>query len=165
MTEKMVKMEREIGEHRDEIVDKMVQFLLTDMMLFWGQEKDLIASQEKVWRPLLEWAQQALDAKLVTTNDLDVPKENLQSGYRLKLFLQDLSDKELVAFYVAALDMRSVLLAAALVKGRLSADEAFEAAFLEELWQAKNWGADDEAENRRAELKQELIEIEEFLKS
>lgn len=71
----------------------------------------------------------------------------------------------MAAFYLAALDMRSVLLAAALVKGHLNAEEVYEAAFLEELWQAENWGIDEEAEEKRRELKAELEEIEDFLKT
>lgn len=83
----------------------------------------------------------------------------------MKLFLESLSDKELVAFFKAALNMRSVLLAAALVKGRINAGEAFEAAYVEELWQSENWGVVEEAERKRGELRQELIDIEKFLKS
>ena len=78
--------------------------------------------------------------------------------------IADGSDKELAAFYLAALNMRSVLLAAALVKGRLNARQAFEASCLEELWQAEKWGVEEEAEKRRQSLKQELVEIEDFLK-
>ena len=58
-----------------------------------------------------------------------------------------------------------VLLAAALVKGKINAEEAFRAAFLDELWQAETWGADEEAENRRQTIKNEICEIEKFLHS
>ena len=59
--------------------------------------------------------------------------------------------------------LRSILLALALVKGRLSTDDAFEAAFVEEIWQAKIWGIDEEAEKRRQAIHSELKEIEKFL--
>ena len=61
--------------------------------------------------------------------------------------------------------MRSVLLAAALVKGRINAKEAFDAAFLEELWQNESWGVDEEAAKRREEMREELQQIEDFLKN
>lgn len=154
----------EIQAHRAEIIDKLVQFSLTDMLLFWGQEKDLIDRQQQTWQPILSWAHQALNADFVTTHGLDVPQQNKQSGARLRMFMDSLSDKELFAFYMAALNMRSVLLAAALVKNQLSAEEAFKAAYIEELWQAENWGVEEEAEKKRSALKKELIEIENFLK-
>lgn len=158
------KTAREIGKDREEVIDRLVRFALTDMMLFWGQNEDLVKRQEKIWGPLLEWANEEINTKFIRTQSLDVPEQEKTSGYRLKAFLEKLSDKELAAFYVAALNMKSVLLAAALVKGRIDAKQAFEAAYLEELWQAENWGVEEEAEKRRAEVRQELVEIEKFLK-
>ena len=60
--------------------------------------------------------------------------------------------------------MRSVNLGAALVEGKISADEAFEAAFLEELWQAEKWGKVPEAEDKRQKIKEELREISRFVR-
>lgn len=157
------KAREEIAKNRAEVIERLVQFSMTDLLLFWGQEKDLMERQTKIWGPILAWAEEKMKAKFATTQSLDVPQENQASGYRLKVFLENLSDKELTAFYAAALQMRSVLLAAALVRGRINAEEAFQAAFLDELWQAENWGSDEEAEKRRQTIKSELIEIERFL--
>lgn len=154
----------EIGADRREIADKIENFMMTDMLLFWGTEKDLVVRQEKLWGPILEWAKQVFEADFVKTHGLDVPEQDEKSGEKLRSFINNLSDRELAAFYLAALNMRSVLLAAALVKGRISAEEAYKAAYLEELWQAENWGADEEAEKKRGELRCELIDIEKFLK-
>lgn len=157
------KAREEIAKNRAEVIDRLVQFSMTDLLLFWGQEKDLTERQTKIWGPILAWAEEKMKAKFVTTQGLDVPQENQTSGYRLKVFLESLSDKELTAFYAAALQMRSVLLAAALVRGKINAEEAFQAAFLDELWQAENWGSDEEAEKRRQTIKSEIEEIERFL--
>lgn len=165
MSVRLKEVTKEIAVHREEIIKKLVQFSLTDLLLFWGNEKDLIIRQEKEWAPLLVWAQEELNTKFTVTHNLDVPDDNKTSGYRLKYFLEQMTDKELAAFYVAALNMRSVLLASALVKGRINAEQAFQAAFLEELWQAENWGTDEEAEKKRQDMKNELQEVENFLKS
>ena len=163
MSDYLNKAAAEIGKSRKEVIDRLVVFSQTDMLLFWGHEKDLIERQEKVWGPILQWANNEINVEFVKTQGLDVP-ENKASGEKLKDYLNSFSDKELAAFYVAALNMKSVLLAIALVKKRLSADEAFNAAFLDELWQAESWGVEKEAEKRRVELKKELHEIEDFLK-
>ncbi len=157
------KAREEIAKNRAEVIERLVQFSMTDLLLFWGQEKDLMERQTKIWGPILAWAEEKMKAKFVTTQGLDVPQENQTSGYRLKVFLESLSDKELTAFYAAALQMRSVLLAAALVRGKINAEEAFQAAFLDELWQAEIWGSDEEAEKRRQTIKSEIEEIERFL--
>lgn len=163
MSDYLNKAAAEIGKSRKEVIDRLVVFSQTDLLLFWGHEKDLIERQEKIWGPILQWANNEINVKFEKTQGLDVP-ENKASGEKLKDYLNSFSDKELAAFYVAALNMKSVLLAIALVKKRLSADEAFNAAFLDELWQAESWGVEKEAEKRRAELKKELHEIEDFLK-
>lgn len=165
MMENWKQAEEEVKKNRQEIIGKLLRFSMTDMLLFWGENKDLMERQQKLWGPILEWAQQSLEIRLKTTQGIDVPEQDQHTGDRMKLFLESLSDKELVAFFKVALNMRSVLLAAALVKGRINAGEAFEAAYVEELWQSENWGVVEEAERKRGELRQELIDIEKFLKS
>ncbi|MBS4773251.1 MAG: hypothetical protein KHX55_03120 [Proteobacteria bacterium] len=154
----------DVKKYRPEIIDKLMKYTATDMLLFWGTDRELIAEQEKHWEPLIAWAEKEFDGKFKKTHGLDVSEENQQSGYRLKAFLENLSDRELAAYYLAALNMRSVLLAAALVKKRISAEQAYQAAYLEQLFQEKKWGKDDEAAAKLAERKKELYEIEDFLK-
>lgn len=163
--EKLKQATQEISQYRQDIIKRLMQYAGTDLLLFWGTNKDVMARQEKIWQPLLEWAKEEFHTKFVKTHQLDVPVQDKQTGIRFKLFLESLSDKELAAYYLAALNMRSVLLAAALVKGRINAREAFEAAYLEELYQAEVWGSDDEAEAKRQERLQELCDIEKFLHS
>ncbi len=164
MSAKLEQAAAEIKKYRPEIIDKLMKFAATDMLLFWGTDKDLILRQEKEWGPLLQWAAQEFGEEFKKTHTLEVSEENQKSGYRLKAFLESLSDRELAAYYLAALNMRSVLLAAALVKGRINAEEAYKAAYLEQLFQAEIWGEDEEAAAKLAERKNELVEVENFLK-
>lgn len=154
----------DMAENREQIIDKLLQFATTDVLLFWSGNNDLAKRQEQLWMPVLKWAEQEIQLNLKTTTALDVPEQEEQSIARLRSFLEGFSDKELVAFFKAALNMRSVLLAAAMVKGKISAEQAFQAAFIEELWQAERWGVVPEAQKKRDELKQELVDIETFLK-
>ena len=59
--------------------------------------------------------------------------------------------------------MRSVLLALALVKGKINANKAFELSELEELYQARKWGTEPVAEARRNSIKNLLISTEKYL--
>lgn len=164
METKLKKSVAEIAKDRSTIIDKLVQFSQTDMLLFWGGNDELVKRQQKHWTPVLSWAKENLDTKFQTTTSLDVPQQDSKSSEHFKMFLQSLSDKELTAFYFAALNTHSVLLASALIKGKISAKEAFEASCLEELWQADYWGNDKAASCRRKSLLQELEQIEAFVK-
>lgn len=161
-TEKLVKAEEEIKKHRAEVVRKLLQFADTDSLLFWSRDAELAQRQEKIWLPIIIWANDEIHLKNKPIYGLDIPISE-QKKPNIDSFLEALSDRELTAFYLAALNMNSELLAAALVKGKISAQQAFDAAYLEELWQAETWGAENAALQRRECLKEELEEIESFL--
>lgn len=164
MSSQLEQAEADIKKYRPEIIDKLMKYTATDMLLFWGTDRELIAEQEKHWQPLLKWAEKEFNGEFKKTHGLDVSEENQNSGNRLKSFLDSLSDRELAAYYLAALNMRSVLLAAALVKKKITAEQAYQAAYLEQLFQEKKWGKDEEADAKLAERKKELYEVENFLK-
>lgn len=155
---------KEIGKQREEVIAKLLELARTDLLFFWGENKDLFLRQEKEWMPILDWASQILKAKLEKTDKLDVP-ENKEMAAPMAKILGDMSDKELACYYAATLNMRSALLALALVKGRIDAEEACNLSYLEELWQNEMWGTDAEAKSKRQERCDELKEIEEYLKS
>lgn len=157
-------MTKDVAQHRKEIIERLVNFSLTDTLLFRNPEAaELVAEEEKIWNPIIEWVQQSMDTKFATSESLEVPLENNASLPHLQVFLESLSDKELAAFYQASKITKSVLLAAALVKKRVTAEEAFQAAFLEEIWQADKWGHEEEADRRREVIKKELEDVEVFL--
>jgi chaperone required for assembly of F1-ATPase len=56
----------------------------------------------------------------------------------------------------------SLVIALALAEGRLSPDEAADAALLDELFQAEKWGSDPEAERRRAAIRADLRAAKRF---
>lgn len=158
------RIEKEIAANRIEIIDTLGNFALNDVLLFWSSDPKLFAEQNLKWAPVIEWANQMLNARFLSTPGLEIPKENQATMAELKGFINNFSNKELAAFYTAALNMRSVLLALALVKGHLSAKEAYELSELEELYQAKTWGSEPVAEARRKSLKDTLAEVENYLR-
>lgn len=162
--EKLKQAVGEIRNCRQDVIDRLVQFAPTDSLLFWGNNDELIKKQEQLWNPILNWANREINAKYITTRYLNVPEQDPYSLSNLKNFMENLSDKELAAFYLAAVNTKSELLAAALVKGHITAEQAFDAANLEELWQSEHWGRESTSEQRRQDLKRELHDIEQFLR-
>ncbi len=153
---------KEIAKNRLDIIAKLLQLAKTDLLFFWGEKKDLYTRQQKEWQPILDWAEKELRVNLQKTDTLEVPEnEALQNP--LGKFLNNLSDKELACYYAATLNMRSIILAMALVKQRINADEAGRLSCLEELWQNEIWGVDEEALSRRQVRCDELKEIESYL--
>ncbi len=162
--EKLEQAITEIKNHREEIITRLVQFSKTDSLLFWDKEVSLYEKQEELWGPILKWAHHNLNAKYLTTDKMEVVEQKKNTLQGLKKFLETMSDKELAAFYLASINMKSELLAAALVRGFINAETAYNAAYLEEISQAERWGKDENAEQKRQALKKELVDIENFLK-
>ena len=153
---------KEINLSRDEIEKKLLEFARTDLLFFWGEKRDLYMRQQKEWQPVLEWAENLAKVEIAKTKGLDVPDNSKLQQPLAKIFAA-MDDKELACYYAATLNMKSVLLALALVKGRIDAKKAGELAYLEELWQNEMWGTDSEAVKRRNERCNELAIIESYL--
>lgn len=153
----------EIVNYREDIEIKLLEFAKTDLLFFWSEKNDLYLRQKKEWQPILDWLEDILRVKINITSKLDVPNnEDLHN--QLKALFAKMTEKELACYYAAALNMKSVLLALALVKGKIGAKEAGKLSYLEELWQNEMWGNDEEAIKRRKERCDELVEIESYLK-
>ena len=158
------KIEEDIRQHREELIDRLVIFSLNDVLLFWSSDEKLKQEQEKKWAPIIHWVDETVNARFKTTSGLETPSVNAETALELKKYINGMSDKELAAFYVAALNMRSVLLALALIKGRINAKQAFELSELEELYQIQKWGKVPEAEKRRQNLQKCIAAAEQYLK-
>ena len=163
MLDRLKKGQAELAPRRREAEADLLRFVATDVLLFWSEQEPLRQRQEKSWQPVLDWVAQKCGVKPLTTANLEVPEQDERLIQGLRADVAKMDDKKLAAMLAAALDMRSVLLAWALVEHRISAEEAYQAAWLEEIWQAEKWGVDEEAEARRQSYRRNLIEVETFL--
>ncbi len=164
MEQNLKQVEEDIKQHRVEIIDRLVNFALNDVLLFWSTDKEVKKEQQEKWLPILKWVDDTLNTRFKQTTSLETDTSGKTAATELKKYLDNLSDKELTSFYVAALNMRSVLLAVAMIKGRINATEAFELSELEELYQARKWGSEPVAEARRNSIKDSLISAEKYLR-
>ena len=157
-------IEKDVAKNKTALIERMVNFALNDVLLFWSTDEKVQKEQEEKWTPIIVWANETLNVEFKKTSTLEVSQDNVNTASQLKEYLSSLSNKELSAFYVAALNMRSVLLALALVKEKISAEKAFELSELEEHYQARKWGAEPVAEARRNSIKNILVCTEEYLR-
>lgn len=155
--------EKDIKEHRSEVIEKLVEFSFTDVILFWSANEDIKKLQTEKWLPVLKWLNNRFKITLKETDGLTPPPQNENNRAVFMQILEKMSLKTLTAYYLAAVRLKSPLLALAFAEKKISASEAFDLAYLEELYQSKSWGVDDEAEQGRQCVKNELLEIDDFL--
>jgi chaperone required for assembly of F1-ATPase len=123
----------------------------SDLLCYRAEEPDtLVARQAHAFDPVLRWAAESLGARLnVTTGVMHVaqPPEALAAiGSALDRYEDPVA---VAALSVMTTLTGSALLALAVVRGFLSAEAAWQAAHVDEDFQAERWGEDAEAVARR----------------
>jgi chaperone required for assembly of F1-ATPase len=104
-----------------------------------------------MWDPLLTWAHEELGARFICAEGIifaTQPETAIEAVRRVLDAIR--SPIALAALHVMTTITGSVVLALAVARGRLSAQEAWAAAHLDEDFQMRAWGEDAEALARRA---------------
>lgn len=111
--------------------------------------EELVRRQAEGWDPVLAWAREALGACLVTGEGIVPVAQPRAAGAAIAKALAELEAFALTAHHVMTTLTGSALLALAHARGRLSAEQAWAAAHVDEDWQISQWGWDAEAKARR----------------
>jgi chaperone required for assembly of F1-ATPase len=133
------------------VIDDIMAHAGSDLLCYRADGPEgLIAAQSEQWDPVLAWAKSALKAPLRLAQGVvhvAHPKSALQG---IKRELEGLDVFRLAALHVMTSLTGSALLALAAALQRLTPEEAWKAAHVDEDWQISQWGEDAEAAARRA---------------
>ena len=125
------------------------KYLASDLLFYRADSPVLAARQAALWDPVLEWAREALSAKFVTSEGVvfvDQPAAALDNARNA---IPD-DPWRLGALHSMTTLTGSALLALAVLRGRLSVEEAWHVAQVDEDWNFEHWGRDALALERRA---------------
>jgi chaperone required for assembly of F1-ATPase len=140
-------------KRHDAVAAEIARYAETDLVCYRADHPpELIAREQAVWQPLLDWAILRFDAPLAVTSGI-VPRT--QSPETLRAFasaVAALDPMRLTALHAMTTACGSIVIGFALLEGRLDAREAFAASQLDETYQIEQWGEDAEAARRRAAL-------------
>ena len=146
------------------VVAEIANYAGTDLICYRAEHPPaLIARQEAAWQPLIDWAIARYDAGLAVTSGI-VPQP--QAPATLKAFAAAVAaqdDFSLTALHTATAACGSLVIALALLEGRLDAEAAFAASQLDETFQIEAWGEDAEAVARRHALAEEIAATARFV--
>lgn len=135
-----------VAPQRDAVIDELAGYGGTDLLCYRAPgPAPLIARQAAAWEPLLEWAHATLGAPLVVTTGVIPVAQPGASLTQLRARVAAHSAFHLAALHDLVAISGSLILALAVAEGRLTPDAAFAASRIDEVWQAEQWGDDDEA--------------------
>ena len=153
-----------VTPQRQALADELTGYIHDDVLRYRsGDDLDLAARQTEMWDPWLSWAEQACGLRLPTTAGLMPISANDAAEDIVRNRLQPLADAQFGCLYRVATLSGSVVLGLAFQGRHLGADDVFETAFLDELYQNSLWGADEEAADRQAAIRSELKDVERFM--
>ncbi len=142
----------------------IVKFAGSDLLCYRAEGPEgLTQRQAEVWDPLLLWCEAELEAGFSLAEGV-IPVEQSRAALdRIAAEIARFDPLSLTCLHVMTTLTGSALLALAHAKGRLSADEAWAAAHIDEDWQISQWGEDAEAVEHRAMRWAEMQAASQFL--
>jgi len=151
-------------QNRGQVIDHILGFGRSDLICYRAEEPaELAARQKEIWDPLLDWAQMKHGLRLMADAGISYIEQPLDAIVRMQEVVSGSNDFTLAPFDLSASLTGSFVIALALVEGHVSAESAFAAAQLDEIFQAEKWGRDAGAEARRTSLLAELKAAERFV--
>jgi chaperone required for assembly of F1-ATPase len=149
---------------RERVVAETANYAGTDLVCYRADHPpELAARQQAVWQPLLDWATLRYDAALSVTSGV-IPTPQPPAALRaFAAAVAALDDFRLTALHTLTLACGSLVIALALVEGRLDAAAAFAASQLDETFQIEAWGEDAEAAERRRVLAADIAAAARFI--
>lgn len=153
-----------VEPRRQEVVTELVKYAGTDLVCYRAETPpELAARQHAAWQPLVDWAALSFDAPLtVTVGVLPVtqPADTLRA---LERTVGAYDTPRLAALHLATAACGSLVVALALVEGRIDAEAAFDAAELDASFEIERWGEDTEQTHRRIALKADIVLARRFV--
>ena len=136
----------------------------TELLCYRAAEPpELVARQAKIWDPILDWASTRFGVaftRVIGIMHQPQPSETLE---RLSAAGAARSPWELAALSPLVTISGSLVIPLALVEEAILPEAAFDAAHLDELWQAEQWGEDDFALEARAVHRRDFLAAARFL--
>jgi chaperone required for assembly of F1-ATPase len=132
------------------VAEEVAAYLGSDLLFYRAEgPPGLVQHQARLWDPILAWARDALGARFVLAEGvMYVAQPDHALAAARAAIPQD--PWRLGAVHSITTLTGSALLALAVAHGRLSAEQAWDAAHADEDWNMEQWGRDDLALERRA---------------
>lgn len=152
-----------LSAQQAEVAAMLADYAGTDLLCYRAEDPpELAARQAAEWDPLLDWAAATYGARLTATAGVMHIPQPPEALTRLAAEVAALDRFRLAAFHDLVAISGSLVLALAVARGRLTAEEAWRASRLDEDWQIEQWGEDEEAAALAARHRADLLQAHRF---
>ena len=153
-----------VNLEKDAYVNDIIDFIDTDLICYRAESpNDLIALQNKSWKPILLLIEKYIDVKIKVFKGIMPSNQDQKVHTEIKKLISNLSDVQISVLHRITNLIGSIFLSLCILKKDLLKEDAFECSFLDELWQAKNWGHEEDASIKRNKIRLELNRLIHFV--
>ena len=125
----------------ESIASEILEFIDSDTLCFrFAEPKELSDLQRKEWDPLIDWFKETFNCEIPITGTVQlnpIPETSRQTIYR---HLCSHNRWSLIGLKFATENLKSLILALALTKRRVSVNQSIELSRLEENFEIDKWG-------------------------
>jgi chaperone required for assembly of F1-ATPase len=139
-----------VADRSGPVAAEVEKYLATDLVCYRAASpRGLAERQARHWDPILDWARDALGAGMSLGEGVVHVTQPEPALAAARAAIPN-DPWRLGAVHTITTLTGSALIALALAQGRLTADEAWQAAHVDEDWNTEQWGRDELALERRA---------------
>ena len=150
-----------VPERRVEIVAEVAVYAETDLVCYRTDQPPALARrQTAAWEPLLAWAAARYGARLAVTSSITPIAQAPEALEALRDAVATEDDCALAGLSMATRAFGSLVIALAMLDGRLDAMAAADASLVDERYQLERWGDDPELAARCARVARDAAEAE-----
>jgi chaperone required for assembly of F1-ATPase len=152
-----------VADAAQPVSDEVMKYLGGDLLFYRAdQPEGLVAAQAEAWDPILDWAHKEFGAQFILAEGVMFVGQPDRAVSAIRAVMPG-DAWRLGALHSATTLTGSALLSLALAKGRLSPEQAWSAAHVDEDWQMARWGRDEMALQRRQSRWEEMRAAAEVL--
>jgi len=150
---------------RDHVIEIIAGYAGSDMLCYRAEEPaDLVRRQNAIWDPLLDWTADALGARLRVTTGIMPVRQDEAALNAIQGVVAGYEPLAMTALHEITSIAGSVVIGLAVTEGHIDADAGVAAAQLDETFQIEQNGEEEEAVERLANLRADLLAAAEFLR-
>ncbi|MGV6803360.1 MAG: ATP12 family chaperone protein [Ruegeria sp.] len=135
-----------VRKQHDEVADMLSDYGDSDLLCYRAAHPEtLLQRQSAEWDPALEWSAEVLGARLQPVTGVVHQPQSPEVLEKLRQRVHALDEFRLAAFHDLVSLSGSLILGFAAAQNWRKPDEIWRISRLDELWQAEQWGEDEEA--------------------
>ena len=140
------------------VFEDILRFAGTDMLCYRADSpQELVARQTERWDPLIDWAE-SFGARFALAEGVMHVEQSREAITAFGVHLSNFKDPiALASLHTMTTLTGSAIIAFAVAKGEISAEDGWSRAHLDEDWTIEQWGEDSEASQRRKNRETEMM--------